>query len=101
MNSQEQHTSSDMVTRQNRSDSVGSEASVSSSLSQSSLYSLSERARREHDPSVVAMLSSNRMRDCTEIRDMYMHCAESKKGSESRICETARKYFVNCSDSEK
>ena len=71
--------------------------------------SLVERGRRRRgdsfsqNPVVSAMLSSNNMNDCYQVRDLYSTCdqARANGSSPSMICEAAIKYFVSCSMSEK
>lgn len=53
------------------------------------------------NPVVVAMLNSNNMRDCQQIRDMYLQCTSSESVDRSVICDAASRYFVKCSMSDK
>lgn len=52
-----------------------------------------------HNPTVAAMLRSNMMRDCGQVREMYNHCIDSK--AESTICNTAKHYFASCATAGK
>lgn len=52
------------------------------------------RGSKLSNPVVAAMLSSNNLSDCGQVRDMLNHCVENK--SNAVICETAAMYFVRC-----
>jgi hypothetical protein len=49
------------------------------------------------NPVVVAMLNSNIMGDCSQVRDMFYQCKASD--GQSIICDTAMKYFERCTPS--
>mmetsp|Transcript_20188 Transcript_20188/g.19434 ORF Transcript_20188/g.19434 Transcript_20188/m.19434 type:complete len:87 (-) Transcript_20188:354-614(-) len=56
------------------------------------------QASKISNPVVLAMLNSNNLGDCVQVKDLYMQCVES--GSSSALCDTASQYFVNCSRGE-
>mmetsp|Transcript_22109 Transcript_22109/g.30762 ORF Transcript_22109/g.30762 Transcript_22109/m.30762 type:complete len:97 (-) Transcript_22109:115-405(-) len=75
-----------------------SEAQLSSSATSTSSFMSSHPGTRKN-PVVSAILSSNTMKNCHEVRDMYITCVNSK--SNSAVCETAKNYFVSCNHSDK
>lgn len=48
------------------------------------------------NPIVSAMLSSNLMNDCDQVREMFHQCKRSGNHNESIICDTAKRYFESC-----
>ena len=57
------------------------------------------RSSRVLNPVISAMHNSNNLRDCLQVQELYYECQQSN--SSSFICDTAAKYFVNCSMSDK
>lgn len=52
------------------------------------------RGSRISNPIVSAMLSSNNLSDCNQIRDLLHHCKQNN--SSAVICHTAELYFERC-----
>lgn len=48
----------------------------------------------KHSPTIVAILHSNAMRDCSSVREVYAECQATQ--SNDRICKTAQAYFATC-----
>mmetsp|Transcript_30939 Transcript_30939/g.66972 ORF Transcript_30939/g.66972 Transcript_30939/m.66972 type:complete len:110 (+) Transcript_30939:83-412(+) len=60
------------------------------------------RGTRSRNPIVSAMLSSNNMTDCHQVKDLYSKCQDDgSRSSSMMICDTAQKLFVSCHMSEK
>jgi len=55
---------------------------------------LKMRKTRVNNPIISAMLSSNNLGNCGEVRDLLAHCEESK--SSSIVCDTAARYHEIC-----
>lgn len=64
---------------------------MNKSDSGSSVTYQTRRSTNFSNPVVQAMLSSNIMNDCSQVKDMFYQCSESKK--DSIICDTAQRYF--------
>lgn len=55
---------------------------------------LNKRGSNLKNPVISAMLSSNMMDDCIQVKDMLNHCMISQ--SDSVICSTAERYANLC-----
>ena len=67
--------------------------------SNSSLDIITDNKRRGiniANPVISAMLNSNTMNNCDEVRDMFLQCESSGRYNESIICDTAMRYFASC-----
>jgi hypothetical protein len=79
-----------------------SSSSLSGSFKEESFMERSPMQRHgKHSIAVAAMLSSNLMRDCSQVKDMHLHCLERKTGKDSAICNTAMQYFASCAMGKK
>ena len=52
------------------------------------------------NPVISAMLNSNTMNNCDEVRDMFLRCESSGIYNESIICDTAKSYYASCTAQE-
>lgn len=52
------------------------------------------RGTNVSNPIVTAMLSSNNLSDCTQVKDLLYHCKQND--SSAVICDTAARYFERC-----
>jgi hypothetical protein len=90
-------------TRSNSLSSASGGRSRSDSLSSqpdaAPLMTFRRTATITNNPVVAAMLSSNTLRDCHQVRDMYDQCMLAD--SSSTICSTAKNYYLRCSTSGK
>mmetsp|Transcript_1921 Transcript_1921/g.4595 ORF Transcript_1921/g.4595 Transcript_1921/m.4595 type:complete len:120 (-) Transcript_1921:332-691(-) len=82
-----------------RSDSLGSMSDSFRELPQESPSTMLQYRKSRHNPVVAAMLSSNMMRDCHQVRDMFVECMSHD--SSASICDTAKNYFVQCASNRK
>eukprot|EP00547_Thalassionema_nitzschioides_P006656 CAMPEP_0194217860 /NCGR_PEP_ID=MMETSP0156-20130528/22412_1 /TAXON_ID=33649 /ORGANISM="Thalassionema nitzschioides, Strain L26-B" /LENGTH=85 /DNA_ID=CAMNT_0038947013 /DNA_START=45 /DNA_END=302 /DNA_ORIENTATION=- len=48
----------------------------------------------DNSPVALAMLSGNKMSNCSDIQTLFFECQASN--SEAHICATAARYFENC-----
>jgi hypothetical protein len=48
------------------------------------------------NPVISAMLNSNTMNNCAEVKDMFLQCKSSGRYNESIICDTAMRYYASC-----
>mmetsp|Transcript_19705 Transcript_19705/g.29012 ORF Transcript_19705/g.29012 Transcript_19705/m.29012 type:complete len:80 (+) Transcript_19705:196-435(+) len=76
-------------------------ATFSPSLNMQRSDSLRTAKENKYNHVVAAMLSSNNMRDCVQVRDMYVQCIRSDGLKRSMICDAASRYFMNCANSNK
>jgi hypothetical protein len=56
---------------------------------------MSSTSQVRHNSIVIAMLSSNTLRDCHQVTAMFSQC-QKIDDNESRICDTARNYIRQC-----
>ena len=52
----------------------------------------------QHSPVVQAMLTSNTLRDCRQVEEMFTKCMtySSSNSRDSFMCQTAERYFSTC-----
>jgi hypothetical protein len=55
---------------------------------------ITKRGSNLSNPVVAAMLNSNMMNDCNQVREMFDHCMLTK--NESALCSTAERYASLC-----
>jgi hypothetical protein len=48
-----------------------------------------------HSPLVLAMIHSNQLQDCSQIREIYEECLATNN-TKDQICQTAVLYYRNC-----
>jgi hypothetical protein len=71
----------------------------SSEMSTQSYGSPTRRAtvpRVAHSPMIQAMLTSNTLRDCRQVEEMFSKCRSSAGNKDSFMCKTAEAYFMTC-----
>mmetsp|Transcript_11147 Transcript_11147/g.16865 ORF Transcript_11147/g.16865 Transcript_11147/m.16865 type:complete len:87 (-) Transcript_11147:447-707(-) len=52
------------------------------------------RGSKVTNPVITAMLSSNNLSDCAQVKDLLYHCKEND--SSAVICQTAARYLDKC-----
>lgn len=94
-----QHRSQGSLSHRDSSSSLASLSSRDSSSSSSSFSQMPRRTKTSLNPVMSAMLRSNTLRDCHQVRDMISQCQSSGivgPDTDSFVCKTAEKYFLQC-----
>jgi hypothetical protein len=76
-----------------------SSAPIATASAVSPLDNLSVKRSRtqwSHSPTVMAMITNNRMTNCRDVTAMLQECKAS--GSDDRVCQTATQYLDICMD---